>query len=170
MIIIILTGCAGTSVPAESPTQDTIETTQIANPWVGYTKLQDAEEAVGFPLDIPETIADTYHAEEFRIMNGELLEVIYRDGDEFEVRVRKKAGEGEDISGNYNEYPDVSEEALPGGNGSMTTKTDGKSWQTLVSCDGYSWSLYAENGYWGDSATDFIDCITAAGDLDAGAE
>ena len=109
-------------------------------------------------------IADSFRAEKFRVMNGELLEVIYRDGNDCEVRIRKRAGEGVDISGNYNRYPKVTEEAIANGKGSVTYKTDGTGCQILVSCGGYSWSLYAPDGFSGDSAENLVNCIAASAD------
>ena len=168
MIIALLTGCAEAASPAATPAEsmEKEENMQIANPWKDYGTLKEAEEAAGFSLDIPDVIADSYRVEVFRVMNGELLEVIYRDEKGHEVRIRKRAGEGNDISGNYNQYKKVTEEELPNGNGSVTYKTDGTDCQILASYGGYSWSLYAPDGFSGDSAAEFINDIAAIRDTE----
>ena len=112
---------------------------QISNPWKSYETLLDAEHAVGFLLGIPETVG-TYTAETFRVLSGELLEVRYTDG-ENEVTVRKKAGEGQDISGDYTQYPAVKGTDLEGG--TVKERTDGSVSSTIISFGGYSWSVYS---------------------------
>ena len=146
LILVLLTGCA-----AEA--EETTPSVQLANPWVEYETLAEAEEAAGFSLSLPETVEGSYTAETFRVMNGQLLEVTYRD-EEFTVTVRKMAGEGQDISGDYREYETVhvSEQE----DRTVTNKILGSSWLTLISYDGYSYSLSAPNGYWGDSHNGFL--------------
>ena len=118
------------------------ELTQIGNPWVDYDRLSDAEDAVGFKLGMPTEITGGFIAEEFRVMNNELLEIVYRDGD-YEVTVRKAPGEDQDISGVYSD---------PEAKGNLD----------LYSLNGYSYSLYAPNGYWGDSGEDFRLAVLAS--------
>ena len=81
--------------------QPQAQTTFIGNPWSDWTSMEEAENAAGFSFGLPEVIADGYTAAAFRTMNNQLIEIIYRDGDS-EIRVRKQAGEGQDISGDYN--------------------------------------------------------------------
>ncbi len=134
----------------------------LANPWTDSDTLAAAEEAVGFSLGLPEVIADSYQAVSFRSMNGELLEVLYRDQNDpdYTVCVRKQKGEDADISGNYNEYSSVTTEEVDGV--TVTYKSDASNeLQMLLSCGGYSYSLYAEHGCWGDSAMDFISAVVS---------
>ena len=129
---------------------------QMGNPWTDHETLTQAEEAVGFSLELPETIADSYQAKIFRTLSGQLLEVIYIDGD-YEVTIRKQAGENQDISGDYTDYPNTTETHM--GVGTVIEKNDGTAFLTLIYHDGYSYALSAPNGYWGDSAQDFILAI-----------
>lgn len=142
---LLLTGC-GKAEPAE--------TVELANPWVDYASLAEAEEAVGFPLDLPETVAGSYQAQSFRVMNGNLLEVTYLDEPDFQVTVRKMAGENQDISGVYEDFKEENTTELDGC--TITNKLGDGSLLTLVSREGYSYSLYAPNHYWGDSHWDFL--------------
>lgn len=133
------------------------ETTGIANPWTDWNSLAEAENAVGFSFGLPETITDSYKAESFRTMNGELIEVTYRD-DDYEVFVRKAKSNsvlGEDISGDFNNYEKVNQRNRFGATTTHYYFENGGAMKTLINYEGYSWSLVAPKGYWGDSFVDF---------------
>lgn len=149
LLIVCSLFLCGCGVKEQSPVQ-------IGNPWTDHETLAQAEEAVGFSLELPETIADSYQAEAFRTLNGQLLEVIYID-DDYEVTIRKQAGVNQDISGDYTDYPNTTETHM--GVGTVIEKNDGTAFLTLIYHDGYSYALSAPNGYWGDSAQDFILAI-----------
>ena len=154
MIIAAFAGC-GNSAP--EPEHNT--TAAIGNPWREWATIAEAEDAVGFPFGLPHVIADSYEATEFRSMNKELIEVVYLDG-EYEVCVRKLLGEGEDISGDYNQYESCTETRQSGA--AITTyRNNGGAVKQLISHNGHSWSLVAEKGFWGDSANDFLNAILA---------
>ena len=154
MIPAIFVGCAGHKVEQEAHSQ----TTAIGNPWSDWETLKEAEDTVGFSFGLPEIIADSYEAVAFRTLNGELIEVIYHDGD-LEVRVRKQKGEGQDISGDYTDYETVTEGQF--GDGLITTyhNSGDHAVKQTISAHGYSLSLTAPNGYWGDSNADFLNAI-----------
>ena len=153
MVCLLLAGCSSAAQPAET-TEETAPILQLANPWKDYPSLEEAEAACGLDFPLEDVVADSYKAESYRVMNDELLEVTYRD-DTFEVTVRMRAGEDQDISGVYAEYKEIHtfEEE------SYTTIhkyiQDGGILQ-LISKDGYSYSFYAPNHYWGDSNADFL--------------
>ena len=139
--------------------EDAEVTTQMAligNPWSDWDSLEEAESAVGFSFGIPETIADTYNATAFRTMNNEMIEVIYHDEDS-EMRVRKQKGEGEDISGDYNEYDTCTEEDFDGG--TITSYRSSESAKHIISYKGYSWSITVQNGYRKELDADVLDKI-----------
>lgn len=145
LALCLLAGCGG---------EKTEETVGLANPWVAYSSLEKAEAAVGFDFPLPETVADSYRAESFRVMNDQMIEVTYRDDTTLEVTVRQQAGEGQDISGDYRTYEDV--RTAEGDGWTNTTKFGYGGVLQLVSCGGYSYSLHAPSGYWGDSNGDFL--------------
>ena len=153
LCIVSLSGC-GKEAESTAPTTEaaTESMLQIGNPWVSYDTLQEAEAAVGFDFPLEETVEDSYVAEEFRVCNGELLEVVYRD-EMFEVTVRMKVGEHEDISGVYGEFDTVEPFELGDATGVVKYK-DGAFLKLLI-FNGYSYSFYAPNGSWGDSAISF---------------
>ena len=92
-LAVLTAGCTSKSAQEQ-------EYVTIGNPWSEWTSLKEAEHAAGFPLHLPETIADTYTALHYRTMDGDmkLLEVVYSDSED-EVTIRKAKGEDQDISG-----------------------------------------------------------------------
>ena len=150
----VFIGCEQRAVAQETISQ----TTAIGNPWSDWVTLEEAEDAVGFSFELPETIAGSYEAIAFRTLNDELIEVIYQDED-WEIRVRKQKGEGQDISGDYTQYDTITEAQF--GEGLITTyqNSNDNALRQMISCEGYTWSLTAPNGYWGDSNADFLNAI-----------
>ena len=149
--------CVGCGNQKAEPTQTTT-TTAIGNPWSDWDSLEDAESAVGFSFGLPDVIADRYHAVSFRTLNGELIQVVYSDEDS-EICVRKQAGNVQDISGDYNEYETCTEEDHTGGTITTYRNSDNNAVKQIISYNGYSWSLVAPNGFWGDSNQDFVNMI-----------
>ncbi len=147
-------GCEKQAIVDETKSQ----TTAIGNPWSDWESLEEAEAAAGFPFGLPVVIADSYEAVAFRTLNNELIEVIYHDED-LEVRVRKQKGEGQDISGDYTVYDAVSEDPFNGGMITSYYNSGDNAVKQVISYQGYSWSLTAPNGYWGDSNADFLNAI-----------
>ena len=93
MLILSLSACGSTSPePAEKPAQ-------IANPYGTYETAGQMQEAAGLQVCLPEVLPDWVTETIYRAIPGELVEVIYTDGDN-EIRVRIKEG-SEDISGVY---------------------------------------------------------------------
>ena len=157
IISAVFVGCGNQTAAQEQVSQ----TATIGNPWSDWDTIEEAESATGFSFGLPEVIADTYTAENFRTMNGELLEVVYRDGDS-EIRVRKQKGEGQDISGDYNTYEFCDEQNVNGGTVTSWHNSDNDAVKQIVSYGGYSWSLVASNGWWGDANGDFLNCVWAS--------
>ena len=131
---------------------------EIGNPWTEWDSIEEAELATGFSFGLPTIIADSYKAAEIRTMNNELIEVIYRD-DNFEVCVRKQKGEGQDVSGDYNEYETSNETNYNGGIITNYHNSSNNASKQIISYKGFSWSLVAPNGFWGDSNYDFVSKI-----------
>ena len=154
MISVIFTSCGNQTVTQEQTSQKTA----IGNPWSDWDSIEEAESVIGFSFGLPEMIADSYHAVSIRTLNKELIEVVYRDED-FEVCIRKQKGEGQDISGDYNEYETCTETNHNGGTITTYQNSDHPAMRQLISYEGYSWSLVAPNGYWGDSNWDFLSQI-----------
>lgn len=151
LCIVSLCACGKEAEPTTPVTESVL---QIGNPWVSYETLQEAEAAVGFTFPLEETVEGSYVAEEFRVCNRELLEVVYRD-ETFEVTVRMKAGEHEDISGVYGEFDHVESFEEGTATGVVKYNAGEPARLKLLVFNGYTYSFYAPNGYWGDSAIGF---------------
>lgn len=100
-IFLLLLSACGTN-PVNEATEPAGQL-QLANPWKGYTSMAEAESASSLDFPIPETIANVYTAQVFRVMNGSLMEVTYKN-DESEITVRMQAGADQDISGVYENF------------------------------------------------------------------
>ena len=151
----ILVGCGN---QADEPEQIS-QAVAIGNPWSDWASMEEAETAAGFSFGLPEVIADSFTASAYRTLNNELIEIIYRDSDS-EICVRKKVGEDQDISGDYNQYDTCTEETFDGGTATCYWNSGSNAVKQLVSCNGYSWSLVAPDGYENDSEWDFVKEIS----------
>ena len=153
MVCLLLAGC-GCAAQIPETTEETAPMLQLANPWKDYPSLEEAEAACGLDFPLEDVVADSYKAESYRVMNDELLEVTYRD-DTFEVTVRMQAGEGQDLSGVYAEFENISTYETEN-HTLINKKIKDAGILQLISKDGYSYSFYAPNHYWGDSNADFL--------------
>ena len=99
LTILALAGC-NKKIQEEEPMM------QIPNPFMEYGSIGEAEKAVGFDFTVSEGIngASEYV---YRVMNGEMMEIICRNAAGEEVARFRKAKGSDDISGDYNEYSDV---------------------------------------------------------------
>ena len=154
MLSAICAGCGNQKAEQAQASQ----TTMIGNPWSDWDSIEKAESAIGFSFGLPEVIADRYHAVSIRTLNHELIEVVYLD-EGFEVCVRKQAGEGQDISGDYNHYETCTETNLNGGTMTSYHNSTNQAVKQLISYNGYSWSLVAPNGYRDGSDSAFLSQI-----------
>lgn len=153
MISAFFAGCGKQAIDQGPSTQGVA----IGNPWSDWDSLEEAEEAVGFSLGLP-VVVGQYEAVVFRTMSKELLEIIYRYED-FEICVRKLAGEGQDISGDYTEYETCTETEYRGATVISYQNSGNPATRQTISFQGYSWSLVAPNGYWENSNQDFLNGI-----------
>ncbi len=74
----------------------------VANPYVYYDTLEEAEKAVGFEITVPETI-DNEEVSSIIVISEDLIEIDYGTDSESIMTVRKAKG-SEDISGDYTVY------------------------------------------------------------------
>ena len=149
---LLICGCSASPAETSAPT----ENLQIANPWKSYSSLAEAEAASGLAFPIPEVIADSYTAESFRVMNGQLLEVIYRDG-EFEVTVRMQAGAEQDISGVYENFQHT--ETTEQNGAAITRKEATDCLVYLIHMNNHSISIYATSMAADDACREILSYI-----------
>lgn len=132
---------------------------QIPSPITEYPSLEEAAEAAGFDMAVPETV-DGCEERVFQVFNAStedaMLEVIYRSGEESVVHIRKAPG-AEDISGDYNQYAESGTETV--GDVEVTMKGEDGRIHLATWTDGdytYSIGIYAETGISGDSMAKLV--------------
>ena len=103
---------AGAEAAAEAATEEEPEETgtQIPNPYVDYETLEEACEAAGVSLRLPDSI-EGYERIDYQAIDGQMVNVIYTAADGSMLLIRKAKG-SEDISGDYNEYEHNSEQTI----------------------------------------------------------
>ena len=94
-----------TSVTENEPavTDDTGELVSLGNPYMDYDTLEEAVQAVGFEMSIPESF-DTYTDRHIATVLGEIIEVTYYDAAGNEGFCIRKSIGTEDNSGDFNVY------------------------------------------------------------------
>lgn len=152
LLFLFLSAGCGNQTAAQGQTS---QKTAMGNPWSDWASIVEAETAAGFSFDLPEVIADRYTAVVFRTLNNELLEIVY-GGMDCEICVRKQKGEGQDISGDYNQYDVCEEEHIDGGTVFYYYNSDSNAEKQIISYQGFSWSIVASDGYGDGSHGDFV--------------
>lgn len=140
--LVLLSGCSAHRESA-NPTEQTDIPLQIGNPWKSYDSMEEAATACGFAFPLPELVAGSYESESYRVMNGQLMEVVYVSGEQ-NVIVRMQSGEGQDISGVYGNVTKT--ESLEVNDVPVTHNLVGSGCLYLTSKDGFSYSLYVHDG------------------------
>lgn len=129
---------------------------QIPNPFAAYETLADAARAAGFEAAVPAALNGSDNRI-FRAVENDLLEVIYRKGEDETARIRKAMGTG-DISGDYRTYAQVDTAMVNGI--SVTLKGDsGKLYLAVWTSDGYAYSVCVESGISSPDMTRLISGI-----------
>ena len=154
-LVLSLAACAQSAKPAAEPekpaqteqaeTTDT-ENVQIPNPWTDYNSKDDAVQAAGFDLAVPDDISGCSE-KSYRVLNAEgdvMFEIIYASGEDETARIRKAPG-ADDVSGNYNEYAET--ETVDVGGVRVTMKDENGLVKLAVWTNGdYSYVLSVESG------------------------
>jgi hypothetical protein len=117
------------------------EIVQIPNPWTEYKSAEEAGKEAGLAFDVPEKLGEN-SISLIQSMDG-LAEVTYGSGDN-EISYRKGRGT-EDISGDYNNYNEMTEMDI---NGMTITLrgNDGRIFGAVWDDGEYSYSYYVTNG------------------------
>lgn len=108
-IVLSFTACAKNTKAQESTTQDNgkavvSENIGMPNPFIDCKTLEDAKELAGFTISLPENLPEGYSIKQIQAIENKMIQVFYENGDK-ELLIRKAVGK-EDISGDYNNYPE----------------------------------------------------------------
>lgn len=159
----LIGGDPATWGPVEDTQTAEGENVQIPNPFITCDTLAQAVELAGFDFSAPDTV-DGYSYKEISAIEKELAQVTYFNSDELDgltdeqlnevdwekvdfsghdLVIRKAAGT-EDISGDYNEYPEIYNVTV--NEREVTMKgTDGKVNVAVWNTDGYSYAITASD-------------------------
>lgn len=118
-------------------------TTQVANPFMECTTLDEAAEIAGFTLDVPESCLESTSSV-IEAVENDMIQVIYQDADGKEIlRIRKATGT-EDVSGDYNIYEN--EETQDYNGMTVTARGNGDAYSVVTWTDGtYVYAIDAED-------------------------
>lgn len=130
----------------------------VPNPLVSYDSVEAAAEAMGVEVKTPATLPEGYGQEAVDVIDGTLLQVIYKNGAGEEISYRTAEG-SEDISGDYNEY-DEETELTVGGAQKVTARGAGGGYSLALWQDGgMSYSLSFDEPVAKDVLADIIESI-----------
>ena len=127
--------------------QEASENAQIANPWIEVKTMEEAKNMAGFDLKLPEIPAE-YGKKMIQVLDSDdalTIEVIFWNNEDKEIRIRN-------ISGDYTAY--VQEQKVQAENRELTLKgEEDKVFLATWTEDGYTYSMYVEDGISADEMT-----------------
>ena len=141
IMILTMTACGTKSGAVDAEDSGA---TQIPNPFVTCETMEDAVQLAGFDFAIPETLPEGYSKSVILAIEKQMIEVDYTKDAEQEIYIRKAAGK-DDISGDYNDYPQKSTVTIDGievtfkGNNDLVNVA-------LWQAGDYSFAIGANNG------------------------
>ena len=130
--------------------------TQISNPWIEYKSVDEAKKAVNFEAPVPTKVTDGYKLDYISTLDGELLQIVYRNADDKQISYRVAKGSG-DISGDYNVYKDT--KTVKAGEVSVTLRKGDKTSSAIWTNGGMTFALYADGGLSDAEITEVIKNI-----------
>lgn len=156
--IFALTQQGGNIVASPGQTEEeTSDYVQYVSPIAEFDTLSEAENAVGFDIEIPESYGD-YSTRRFLVITGTILEIQYYDDSENRgMNIRKTRG-GEDVSGDYNVYDNVY--GIQTAAGAVTIKGNDGEYDLAVWNSGeFSYSVSVDSGISEDEMIKIVEKI-----------
>lgn len=168
-LALVLTSCGApqsmadrrTDSPAASAAQSGASgadesSMQVRNPFKACESVADAETLAGFTAAVPEQLPEGYKAADIRAMEGYMIELICKNGDN-ELRFRQ-AKDNKDVSGDYNQYAAADTQTI--GEREVTLKSnDGAVGVATWTVDEFAFSLTATPGLTSEAITGVIGSI-----------
>lgn len=142
-IVLSFTACKKAPNAQESTTQENdkaviSENIGMPSPLIDCNTMEEAEKLAGFTMSLPKNLPEGYSIKLIQAIKDKLIQVFYENGDD-ELLIRKAVGK-EDISGDYNNYPENQSITVNG----VTVETKGSNGKVNVATwtDGdYSYSI-----------------------------
>lgn len=142
--------------PAQSEEADSSDFVQSGNPYAEYDTLEEAENTIGFEISVPDSYGG-YTEPYYAVIEGKILEVQYYNGDDRGMIIRKSRG-SEDISGDFNEFDNITETEVNGNTVTIKGSGDEFSLALWVSGD-YSYSVSVSSGISENALKEIIEII-----------
>ena len=142
--------------PAQSEEADSSDFVQSGNPYAEYDTLEEAENTIGFEISVPDSYGG-YTEPYYAVIEGKILEVQYYNGDDRGMVIRKSSG-SEDISGDFNEFDNITETDVNGSTVTIKGSGDEFSLALWVSGD-YSYSVSVSSGISENALKEIIEKI-----------
>ncbi|MBO4385096.1 MAG: DUF4367 domain-containing protein [Clostridia bacterium] len=162
---VSLAACAKKAPEGEKKPNDS-GNVGIANPWIDCDTLVDAAKLAGFDVTVPGKF-EGYPNKVYQAVEKSMIQVLYFDGDPAAetssmIMVRKGTG-SDDISGDYNDYPEKGSVNVNGVDVSIKGK-DGLIFNAVWTWEGYSFAINADKGITKEALTAAIEeMLTVAG-------
>lgn len=167
---LLLAACApSAAAPSALPSEEPAGSTENAedaftgtdpSTWgpTEHTSLEEAETDAGIELTLPDEIAGLKPTVFLTWYERAYIDAVYTDSDgESMARVRKAAGDT-DVSGDYNEYAEISEESIDGMN--VTFKGEnGKIMLAIWTDSGYTYAVAADAGISADDMSALVRLV-----------
>ena len=126
----------------------------MPNPFVEYKTVDEAQKVLPFSAVVPSNVKG-YELKNVSVMSNEMLQLIYKNGDE-EITYRVEKG-GDDISGDYNEYKDI--KTVKVGDVEVKVRKSEETMSTIWTNGDLTFSLYSNGNLTEKDITDIISSI-----------
>lgn len=124
----------------QAQSESSTENLSMENPFIDVSSLEEAAAEAGFSLAAPESM-EAYPNKSIQAMRDTLIQVVYQ-GEEQEITIRKVLGTGEEVVGDYVEYPTVSEVIID--NKAVTIKGEDAVIHLAVwESEGFTYAIYS---------------------------
>ena len=139
-----LAACGGGQASEQEGSGQSEQQTGVPNPFVDCSSAYEAAQLAGFEVTFPESVPG-YSQRLYQAIEGQMVQCIYSEGEQ-SVLIRKAVDDGSgDISGDYNEYDEVSTVDVDGSK--VTEKgTGGVVHCAIWSQGGYLFAIDADAG------------------------
>ena len=154
LAIAPLAAC-GSSGASSSGGKQEEQQTGVANPFVDCESAYEAAQLAGFDVTFPESVPG-YSERKYQAVEGQMVQCIYSAGDS-KVLIRKGLGY-DDISGDYNEYPNVNTAEVRGIE--VIEKGDDKGVHVATwTLDGFTFAIDADEGLEASVVEDLVTSL-----------
>lgn len=155
-LTISLSACSNDKPAQNSSSSSVSDNAQVPNPYTEYETLDAAAEKAGFKMTAPDSI-DGYDDPIIQVMNKTMIQLIYKNAENNSIQIRKAAG-SEDISGDFNSYPETSSAEIGGADVAFKGSDSLVSLATWTN-DGYTYSVRSDLALTIEAMTALVESV-----------